>query len=62
MARKKKLSKAEQERRLAQRLIQSGVPVDPETRLPIVGLYTKPVKSDTIDTELNQQSTLDLEL
>ena len=62
MARKKPVSKAEKDRRLAQRLVDSGVPIDPETRLPIIGYYLKPVVNDAIDLELNQKSTLDLEL
>jgi hypothetical protein len=62
MARKKPVSKAEKDRRLAQRLVDSGIPIDPETRLPIIGYYPNPVKNDTIDFELNRKSTLDLEL
>lgn len=59
---KSKVNSKESDRRLIQKMVDSGVPLDPETKLPIIGFKEPKLVSDTIDEKLNGQSVLNLEI
>lgn len=60
--RKNKVNSKELDRRLIQKMVDSGIPLDPETKLPIIGFKEPKLESDIIDEQLNGQSVLDLEI
>jgi hypothetical protein len=60
--RKTQLSSKEIDRREIQRLVSSGVPLDPDTRIPIIGFKEPPLVADEIEIGLNSQSVLNLEM
>ena len=59
---KKETSSKELDRRLIQKMVSEGIPLDPDTKLPIIGFKEPPLVADEIDESLNGQSILDLEI
>ena len=59
---KNKINSKESDRRLIQKMVSEGVPLDPDNKLPIVGFKEPPLVADVIDETLNGQSVLDLEI